>query len=144
MPGYKVIFYPESELESEETNHDPVGKKLKKIRRRHKKKHDSFVNVVKAIRNQETGLDSYEDYCKREIIKPLPCCCSNQKSTPLWEFRVPKRSTTGVIRAYFCHSKKVEYKLIILDVEYKTITASKTNTACERREDYWRNYDKPQ
>lgn len=143
MSGYKVIFYPESELESEKTDHDPVRKKLSKIRKGHKKKHDRLVNVIKAIQNEETGLDKYNEYCMQKIIKPLHGCCSTNKNIALWEFRVPKKSVTGVIRAYFCHSKKVKNKLVILDIEYKTITAGKTDTACDRRKEYWRNHDKP-
>ena len=143
MAGYQVIFYPEDELESENTDHDPVRKKLRKIGRKHRKKHDRLVEVIKSIQNEETGLARYEEYLKQEIVKPLPHSCSNSKNISLFEFRVPKVSISGVIRVYFCLSKKIKNKLVILDVEYKTITASKTATACERREEYWRIYDKP-
>jgi len=142
MPGFHVVFFPKCEFDDEEGQKtNSVWKELRSIKKKHKNKHKKLMQILKLLQHPDNGNKYYDSCFNNGVIYSMSKECKEFKSKPLYEIRHPKRSATGVIRAYFCHSRHEHKKLVVLNVEHKTITKGNTTRACNNRADYWSNYD---
>lgn len=118
----RVLWYPDG---AEVGESSPVWNTLK---RDLKKRQDLMLKVETFLRRVR-GLTDLEPLLKSEEIWAL--------GDGLWEMRIPKTASGGVVRIYFCKDQAKPANLILLDAELKHKKApARRDTAHKRMNEY--------
>jgi hypothetical protein len=111
---YPKHLYPEDEGDVETFIRKDLKKRL------------DLRSLVDDFRQKVQGATSLQPFYDDETIKYLA-------KDGIFEMRIPKTKSGGVVRIYFCHHPKIENVLVLLDAELKhDRTPQKTDRAKDR------------
>lgn len=137
--SFCVKLYPGDEYKGGPLPNTVLGKRIQDIIKNHLSYYQKLSVMFRTLMQDKTDK-LFGQYKTQGKISYLSGACRG--GSMLYEAKHPiNRKSGGVLRVYFCLSKNViPRELVILDAEYKTGDPD-YSTACERLKVYRRKHD---